>query len=300
MTTDPCGWQGGPHGSHGDAAMIEVSRPVQALRRRARRGRPVLHGTAGPGDRLPRPERRRQVHDDASHRRAGPADVRHRARSTGTATPHDRAPLTSTWARCSRRRRCTRAAAPTTTCSSSRSPTGSPAQARRRGARAGRPRGASRRSAPRPSRWAWASGSASPARCSATRRSCCSTSRSTAWTPRASSGCAHLLKSLAAEGRAVLVSSHLMAEMALTADHLVVIGRGRLIADTTVADFVAQAGARAGAGAHARRRSRCARRCSSTAAHRHRRRTTAPCTSPASTPRRSGRPPPTPPPSSTS
>jgi ABC-2 type transport system ATP-binding protein len=55
----------------------------------------------------------------------------------------------------------------------------------------------------------------------------------------------HLLKSLAAEGRAVLVSSHLMAEMALTADHLVVVGRGRLIADTTVADFVAQAGRKA-------------------------------------------------------
>jgi len=50
-----------------------------------------------------------------------------------------------------------------------------------------------------------------------------------------------LLRGFAAEGRAVLVSSHLMAEMALTADRLVVIGRGRLIADTTVADFVAGA-----------------------------------------------------------
>jgi ABC-2 type transport system ATP-binding protein len=49
-----------------------------------------------------------------------------------------------------------------------------------------------------------------------------------------------LLKSLAAEGRAVFVSSHLMTEMALTADHLVVIGRGRLIADQPVAEFVAQ------------------------------------------------------------
>ena len=39
----------------------------------------------------------------------------------------------------------------------------------------------------------------------------------------------NLLKALAGEGRAVLVSSHLMAEMALTADHLVVIGRGRLV-----------------------------------------------------------------------
>jgi ABC-2 type transport system ATP-binding protein len=53
-----------------------------------------------------------------------------------------------------------------------------------------------------------------------------------------------LLKKLAAEGRAVLVSSHLMAEMALTADHLVVIGRGRLIADTTMAELVSQAGRR--------------------------------------------------------
>jgi ABC-2 type transport system ATP-binding protein len=47
-----------------------------------------------------------------------------------------------------------------------------------------------------------------------------------------------LLRSLAAQGRTVLVSSHLMSEMALTADHLIVIGRGRLIADTSVADFV--------------------------------------------------------------
>ena len=55
----------------------------------------------------------------------------------------------------------------------------------------------------------------------------------------------NLLKALASEGRAILVSSHLMAEMALTADHLIVIGRGRLIADTTVAEFVAQASGRA-------------------------------------------------------
>ena len=48
-----------------------------------------------------------------------------------------------------------------------------------------------------------------------------------------------LLQSLAAEGRTVFVSSHLMSEMALTATDLVVIGRGRLIADTTVADFIA-------------------------------------------------------------
>jgi len=51
----------------------------------------------------------------------------------------------------------------------------------------------------------------------------------------------NLLKQLAAEGRTVFVSSHLMSEMALTADHLIVIGRGRLIADTSVDDFVRRA-----------------------------------------------------------
>src|SRR5438874_9674377 len=51
----------------------------------------------------------------------------------------------------------------------------------------------------------------------------------------------NLLKGLAAEGRTVFVSSHLMSEMALTADHLIVIGRGRLIADVSVDDFVRQA-----------------------------------------------------------
>jgi ABC-2 type transport system ATP-binding protein len=51
----------------------------------------------------------------------------------------------------------------------------------------------------------------------------------------------NLLKGLAAEGRTVFVSSHLMSEMALTADHLIVIGRGRLIADTSTEEFVAAA-----------------------------------------------------------
>ncbi len=51
----------------------------------------------------------------------------------------------------------------------------------------------------------------------------------------------NLLKGLAAEGRTVFVSSHLMSEMALTADHLIVIGRGKLIADTSVDDFVSRA-----------------------------------------------------------
>jgi ABC-2 type transport system ATP-binding protein len=51
----------------------------------------------------------------------------------------------------------------------------------------------------------------------------------------------NLLKGLAAEGRTVFLSSHLMSEIALTAEHVIVVGRGRLIADTSVADIVAQA-----------------------------------------------------------
>jgi ABC-2 type transport system ATP-binding protein len=48
----------------------------------------------------------------------------------------------------------------------------------------------------------------------------------------------NLMKKLAAQGRAVLVSSHLMNEMAVTADHLLVIGQGRLLADCTTAEFI--------------------------------------------------------------
>jgi ABC-2 type transport system ATP-binding protein len=50
-----------------------------------------------------------------------------------------------------------------------------------------------------------------------------------------------LLKGLAAEGRTVFVSSHLMSEMALTAEHVIVVGRGRLIADTTVEALIHEA-----------------------------------------------------------
>ncbi len=50
----------------------------------------------------------------------------------------------------------------------------------------------------------------------------------------------NLMKTLAAEGRTVFVSSHLMNEMAVTADHLIVIGRGRLIADSSTQEFVAR------------------------------------------------------------
>ncbi len=50
-----------------------------------------------------------------------------------------------------------------------------------------------------------------------------------------------LLKSLAADGHTVFVSSHLMSEMALTADHVIVVGRGRLMADMPMSELIAQA-----------------------------------------------------------
>jgi ABC-2 type transport system ATP-binding protein len=54
-----------------------------------------------------------------------------------------------------------------------------------------------------------------------------------------------LLKSLAADGHTVFVSSHLMSEMALTADHVIVVGRGRLMADMPMAELIAQASSNA-------------------------------------------------------
>jgi ABC-2 type transport system ATP-binding protein len=53
-----------------------------------------------------------------------------------------------------------------------------------------------------------------------------------------------LLRRLAGEGRTVFVSSHLMSEMALTADHLIVIGRGRLVADASTRDIIERSSAR--------------------------------------------------------
>ncbi|RNE64164.1 ABC transporter ATP-binding protein [Cryobacterium tepidiphilum] len=52
-----------------------------------------------------------------------------------------------------------------------------------------------------------------------------------------------LVRHLAAEGRTVLLSSHLMSEMAQTADHIIVLGRGRVVADASVAEIVAMSGA---------------------------------------------------------
>ena len=53
----------------------------------------------------------------------------------------------------------------------------------------------------------------------------------------------NLLRQLADEGRTVFLSSHLMSEMALTADHVIVVGRGRLLRDQSMAEFIAAASA---------------------------------------------------------
>jgi ABC-2 type transport system ATP-binding protein len=94
-----------------------------------------------------------------------------------------------------------------------------------------------------------------------------------------------LLRGLAGEGRTVFVSSHLMSEMALAADHVIVIGRGRLIADTSVQELVQR-----GSGGHVRVRSPIATgwpSCCGPRAPWSRPAPTAPCWRAAPTPRRS-------------
>ena len=68
----------------------------------------------------------------------------------------------------------------------------------------------------------------------------------------------NLLRGLADEGRTVFLSSHLMSEMALTADHVIVVGQGRLLRDQPMAEFIAERLDRRGAGALAAGRTSCA------------------------------------------
>ena len=84
-----------------------------------------------------------------------------------------------------------------------------------------------------PSGWAW------PRRCSATRPCCCSTSRSTGWTRRASGWIRGLLGGLAAQGRTVFMSSHLIDEIARPRARWW--SSARLLARTAVAELSRQA-----------------------------------------------------------
>lgn len=85
---------------------------------------------------------------------------------------------------------------------------------------------------------AWDNGSGSPQPCSGTLTFSFFDEPINGLDPQGILWVRHLLRSLADEGRTVLVSSHLMSEMALTADHLIIVGRGRLLATGSVADFI--------------------------------------------------------------
>ncbi len=101
-----------------------------------------------------------------------------------------------------------------------------------------RPRTAARGS----SRWACPSAWASPPPCSAIPGCCCSTNRSTAWTRRASAGSATCCAAWPPRAGRCWSPAHLISEIAHTADALIVIGRGRLLAQTTVARLSARGG----------------------------------------------------------
>ena len=90
---------------------------------------------------------------------------------------------------------------------------------------ASRPR---RASGPAATPWACASGSGSPRPCWATRRCSCWTSRPTAWTPRASGGCA-VPAPPQPQGKTILVSSHMLSEVEQTVDDVVIIANGRFV-----------------------------------------------------------------------
>jgi ABC-type multidrug transport system, ATPase component len=94
--------------------------------------------------------------------------------------------------------------------------------------------------------WGCVSDSVWPRHSSATRRCSSSTSRPTAWIHRGSTGCA-ALRDFADGGGTVLLSSHLLTEVQVIADEIVMIGRGRIVAQGTTTDLVGARGTRVGA-----------------------------------------------------
>ena len=167
----------------------------------------------GRRDRLPRPERRRQVDDDADDPRPRPPDVRHRRRSTAGPTATLPAPMREVGALLDAKRGPRRphgARAPALARARRR-----PA-ARRASTRCSRSSASptSRTAASAASRSACRSGSASPPRCSATRAMLLFDEPINGLDPEGIRWIRSLLRDLAAEGRTVLVSSHVMSEMA--------------------------------------------------------------------------------------
>ena len=264
--------------------MIRAHAPHEALRRPGRRRRHRLRGRARPRDRLPRPERRRQVHDHADDPRPRRADVRHGQRQ--------RAPVRRLARAAARDRRPPRRARHPPRAVGPRPPAVDGGVQRHR-----RPPASarcsswsastrSRASGPGGSPSAWASGSASPRRMLGDPPVVVLDEPVNGLDPEGIRWVRTFARQLADEGRTVFISSHLMSEMALMADHLLVIGRGRdpgrLLDDGVHGRPRGVVRPREGAGARRRRR----------AARRPRARRAAGATtrsgSPASTPRRSG------------
>ena len=211
--------------------------PDQALRGPAGRRRPQLHRAGRLGDRLPRAERRRQVDDDAAHARArlrgrdghlrrpalpraGRAAAGGRRAARGQGVPPDalgaQPPADAGRGRRHPRRARRRGAAPSS---------GSRAWPRKK------PKGFSLGMAQRLGLAAALLGDP---------RVLILDEPANGLDPQGITWLRGFLQSYAAAGRAVLVSSHLLSEMALMADHLVVIGQGRLISDAPVADFISR------------------------------------------------------------
>ena len=115
---------------------------------------------------------------------------------------------------------------------------GIPAAPGRRGAGRRRPPGRGAASAPGASPSAWGSGSGIAAALLGDPQVLLFDEPVNGLDPEGILWVRNLMKQLASEGRTVFVSSHLMSEMALTADHLIVIGRGQLLADMSVKDFI--------------------------------------------------------------
>ena len=217
--------------------MIEVENLSKSLRRQARRRRLEFHRPARHRHRLPRPERRREVHHDADDRRArrahAPAGPRQRQATTATR----RRPLRELGVAAGGQGRAHRPVGP--------QPPARPGPDARASRRGGSTRSSTwsacarspaSGSAASPS--AWASGSASASALLGDPQTLVLDEPVNGLDPEGVLWIRTLLRELAAEGRTVFVSSHLMSEMAQTATRLVVIGRGRLIADTTVDEFV--------------------------------------------------------------